>query len=189
MQLNAHQHTALAGLVTGLASILIALIPVSSGDVLLWRTLAHLMGFAGMAACLAALLSEQRGGDLERSLPRLFVATAAGCAILWLANQAGTLSAPAATAMATIILVAACAKAAIGEIVNWTAGRYALQLSIFCCLALSWSWEMYHQPLVDAYGAGPRGIIQWEQVFADAIGTMMGASWAAWRLRCASAPS
>ncbi|MDH0687105.1 MULTISPECIES: hypothetical protein [Pseudomonadaceae] len=186
MQQKTHHQTAIAGLMAGFMSFPIALIPVMVGDAFMWRSLAHMVGFAGMAACLVALLSQPHGDHLEKSLPRLFLATAGGWAILWLANQAGALSPFTATAMATIILTATCARAVIDEITNWTTGRYALQLSVLFCLAISWSWEMYNQPLVDVYGAGPRGAIQWEQVFADAIGTVLGASWAAWRHRHAT---
>ena len=180
------KQTTQIGLVTALVSIALSAIPLFAGSVLWWRAVAHFVGFAGMAACLVSLLSQAQGKRLEESLPRLLLAASAGTGVVWLANQSGIMSGTAAAAITMAMLLAAFAHATMGEIVTWTAGRYALSLTLLFCLAISWLWELYNQPLVDVYGTGPRGTLQWEQLLADAVGSIIGASWAARRLRHAT---
>lgn len=146
-----------------------------------WRAIAHFVGFAGMAACMVSLLSQAQGKRIEESLPRLLLAATSGVGVTWLANRAGVMSAPMATAIAMLMIFGVFARVTIGEVVTWTAGRYALSLTLLFCLVGSWLWELYNQPFVDVYGTGPRGHFQWEQLLADAAGSIIGASWAASR--------
>ncbi|MEV1965830.1 hypothetical protein ABZR56_05125 [Pseudomonas aeruginosa] len=175
------KQTALIGLAAALVSIAISAIPLLAGNVMWWRAIAHFVGFAGMAACLVSLLSQAQGKRIEESLPRLLLAATSGVGVTWLANRAGVMSAPMAAAIAMLMIFGVFARVTIGEIVTWTAGRYALSLTLLFCLVGSWLWELYNQPFVDVYGTGPRGHFQWEQLLADAAGSIIGASWAASR--------
>lgn len=175
------KQTVQIGLTAMMVSVALSLIPLFAGHVTWWRAAVHFVGFAGMAACLVSLLSRTQGEHIEDSLPRLLVAAAAGVATIWLANHTGRMSGPAASAMAMAIIVAAFLRGILGEVVSWTAGRHSVSLTLLFCLLLSGLWELFNQPFVDAYGAGPRGLFQWEQVIADATGAILGTRWAARR--------
>src|SRR3989338_2290861 len=177
------KQTVQIGLVAMLASIAVSAVPLFAGHVTWWRAVAHFLGFAGMAAWLVSLLSRDQGERIEDSLPRILMAATAGIGVIWLANHAGKMSGVAASAIAMAIMVGAFLRAILGEVVTWPARRYSVSLTLLFCLVVSGLWELLNQPFVDAYGAGPRGLFQWEQVIADTAGTVLGARWAVRRLR------
>ncbi|NRF49525.1 hypothetical protein HRF68_18045 [Pseudomonas stutzeri] len=78
----------------------------------------------------------------------------------------------AVSAIAMAIMANAFLRAILGEVVAWTAGRHAVSLALLFCLVAS---ALFKQPFVDVYGAGPRGLFQWEQVIANVAGSILGA--------------
>ncbi|WP_426369867.1 hypothetical protein [Pseudocolwellia sp. HL-MZ7] len=52
--------------------------------------------------------------------------------------------------------------------------QFHFKLMVFISmLFISGYWELIHQPLIDVYGKGPRGYIQWPQVRIDLVGIVI----------------
>lgn len=154
------------------------------------RTLAHGIGYAGIFILIAGSLMLTKIADAKQpSTLTLIVATVIFVAVVLGAGRLEVISGKLATLFAVLAIYALATRLVINELV-YLAGKALRQrgvvfkqlssqtvailaaLGLTCTMSLG--WELLYQPLIDVYGKGPSGRIDYWQLIADLVGIVMG---------------